>query len=324
MTTVNVTLPTKPCHNCRRRRLKCDKSVPVCQKCLSSGTECLGYGKLYLWRNGEASREPRTSKSLGELDSMLKEGRDHSSSGASLRASSLALAPLAPSQSQAYTTSSTISDLEECADTTIHWSLIDPLLKDLHRDFRYYLFHFARQLCADLVICDGPGQNPIRDLIPATAAHPLLLQVMVANSAFHVYNLSRETINTSLFGEDHKPCIVAYYRDVSRFGGPLKYSLRDALIAKQQALSLLGHAVASVNEMNFDVILVTILLFINYDLIESGKDKWKVHMEGARRLIKLLESDSFQQHQMTRLRKCLLSDLLVYVVFQRLSEIIRY
>jgi hypothetical protein len=39
----------KPCHNCRRRRLRCDRSWPGCHKCAASGQECLGYGQLFVW-----------------------------------------------------------------------------------------------------------------------------------------------------------------------------------------------------------------------------------------------------------------------------------
>lgn len=44
-------MPTisKPCHNCRRRRLRCDRSWPTCHKCAVSGQECLGYGRVFVW-----------------------------------------------------------------------------------------------------------------------------------------------------------------------------------------------------------------------------------------------------------------------------------
>lgn len=42
----------KPCHNCRRRRLRCDRSWPTCHKCAVSGQECLGYGKVFVWTQG--------------------------------------------------------------------------------------------------------------------------------------------------------------------------------------------------------------------------------------------------------------------------------
>ncbi|PHH59275.1 hypothetical protein CDD81_3511 [Ophiocordyceps australis] len=40
---------SKPCHNCRRRRLRCDRSWPSCHKCAGSGQECLGYGRVFVW-----------------------------------------------------------------------------------------------------------------------------------------------------------------------------------------------------------------------------------------------------------------------------------
>ncbi|PHH49451.1 Acriflavine sensitivity control protein acr-2 [Ceratocystis fimbriata CBS 114723] len=40
---------TKACHNCRRRRLRCDRSQPTCNKCAIGGQECLGYEKLFVW-----------------------------------------------------------------------------------------------------------------------------------------------------------------------------------------------------------------------------------------------------------------------------------
>ena len=52
---------TKPCHNCRRRRLRCDRSWPTCHKCAVSGQECLGYGKVFVWTqaiDGNGSSQP--------------------------------------------------------------------------------------------------------------------------------------------------------------------------------------------------------------------------------------------------------------------------
>lgn len=54
---------SKACHNCRRRRLKCDCSYPSCHKCSATGQECLGYGKLFLWNQGVASRGKMMGKS---------------------------------------------------------------------------------------------------------------------------------------------------------------------------------------------------------------------------------------------------------------------
>jgi hypothetical protein len=192
--------------------------------------------------------------------------------------------------------------------------LDDPLVSDLDRHSRYYLYHFATQLCEDMVVYDIPGQNPFRDLIPATSAHPLLLHIIVANSAFHIFNISHKPMIQSAYQGDRSSCLVTYYQGVNQFGGPLRSSYRDALTSKAQALSLLAQSVASVDASNIDLVLVTILLFVNFTLVESGKDKWKVHMDGAMHLIKLLGEPPYLQRPMSRLRLTILSDFLVFYI----------
>lgn len=302
----SLSLPTKACHNCRKKRWKCDRSLPVCQKCLSSGVDCLGYGKLFVWNHGVTSRGKMMGKSYKERELTKREAQAHSP-----RREPKAFSEFPSNTGVSSTDSDTLISKQQDMQMTVHRPLVDPLVQDLATDSRYYLFHFATQLCADMVSYDVPGNNPIRDLIPAVSESPLLLQIILANSAFHIFNISREPVESSTYQDERKPCLVAYYRDVSRFGGPLKSSYRDALVAKQHALSLLAQSVASVNVSNIDHILTVILLFVNYDLIESGKDKWKVHMEGARKLINLLGTPAFQQNPTSQLRKCLLSDFVV-------------
>jgi hypothetical protein len=214
------------------------------------------------------------------------------------------------SSSESSSHSSPARELDD-AEAAVQWTLLDPLVKDLNRRSRYYLYHFANYLCAEYVVHDGPGRNPIRDLIPATSDNQLLLQVILANSAFHIHNLSNQPTRPSTSDHNHRDNLVAYYSSGTRFGGPFSTSYRDALVAKQQGLALLAEAVVAINPLNIDLILVSILLFINYDLIESGRDKWKVHMEGARRLIDLVGTPEFIQQPMSQLRTALLSDFLV-------------
>ncbi|KAF1962288.1 hypothetical protein CC80DRAFT_462308 [Byssothecium circinans] len=297
--TTDLVLPTKACHNCRKRRWKCDRSLPVCQKCLSSGAECLGYGKLFVWNKGVASRGKMMGKSFEE-----RLAKNHT--------------PEEPKSEKAIMfvpeASDVLGTVGQTQQEAVSWPLIDPLVQDLDSHSRYYIHHFATQLCEDLVVYDTPGQNPMRDLIPAITAHPSLLQIILANAAFHVFNISRDPMSQSSYQQSQRPCLVAYYQAVSRFGGPMKSSYRDALLAKQQALSLLSQSVASVNESNIDLILTVILFFINYDLMDTGKGKWKVHMDGAQKLINLLGTPRFIQRPMSRLRLHVLADLLVFYI----------
>ncbi|KAF2126747.1 hypothetical protein P153DRAFT_377715 [Dothidotthia symphoricarpi CBS 119687] len=322
MSLTALNLPTKACHNCRRRRWRCDRSLPVCQKCLTSGSDCQGYGKLFVWNRGVASRGKMMGKRYEEEavsghDGTMDEAKTQTTprlvweeeEGIQRHQSESSMRDVSRESSHA---ASMQTDNETAL--TVQRPLVDPLVNDLDHHSRYYLYHFATQLCEVMVVYDMPGQNPIRDLIPATSAYPLLLHIIIANSAFHIFNLSHNPIGQSAYQTEQSPCLVAYYQAVSRFGGPLKSSYRDALVAKQQALALLAQNVATVNESNIDLILITILMFVNYALVESGRDKWKVHMEGAQKLIMLLGEPPYLQHSMSRLRLTILSDFLVFYI----------
>src|SRR6187549_2918921 len=56
-----------PCHNCRRRRLRCDRSRPECHKCAAAGRECLGYDRVFTWAGGVAIRGKMSGRSFGEV-----------------------------------------------------------------------------------------------------------------------------------------------------------------------------------------------------------------------------------------------------------------
>jgi hypothetical protein len=311
----DITLPTKACHNCRKRRWKCDRSLPVCHKCLSSDSDCLGYGKLFVWNQGVASRGKMMGKTYEEQPKSRK-------GTASIQH------PNRPEDKQAYfplvsrrqkELPENDLEVEEVPrrehEATVRTALVDPLYQDLSPNSRYYLYHYVTQICMDLVIYDGgPGHNPFRDLVAATNAYPTLLHIILAGSAHHVFNISRDPITPSTYQPDKRPCLVQYYQSVSRFGGPMKTSYADALLAKQQALSLMAKSVASLTPANADVILATILMFINYDLIESGRDKWRVHVEGARKIIERLDTPPYLQQPMSKLRLTVLSDFLIFFV----------
>ncbi|CAN9459793.1 unnamed protein product [Alternaria alternata] len=333
MSVTPFNLPTKACHNCRKRRWRCDRSLPSCQKCLSAGTECLGYGKLFVWNRGVASRGKMMGKGYEEKMEQSPAGVAAATEGAAKTQDvppTLVWQHEGSSQQQQSSdndfemvSASSVPDFSRMSEqeqnqtmamTAVQPQMTDPLVNDLDRNSRYYLYHFATQLCEVMVVYDEPGQNPIRDLIPATSAYPLLLQIIVANSAFHVFNITRNPMGQSAYQGEQSPTVMAYYQAVSRFGGPLKSSYRDALVAKQQALSLLAKSVTSVNTSNIDLILITILLFVNYALVESGRDKWKVHMDGALKLIKLLGEPPYLQRPMSRLRQTILSDFLVFYI----------
>jgi hypothetical protein len=52
------------CYTCRRRRVKCDRQLPLCAKCERTQLECLGYKKPLVWNKGVASRGKMMGKTF--------------------------------------------------------------------------------------------------------------------------------------------------------------------------------------------------------------------------------------------------------------------
>ncbi|KAK4154431.1 fungal-specific transcription factor domain-containing protein [Chaetomidium leptoderma] len=149
-----VGAPSKACHNCRRRRLRCDRSYPTCRKCWASGEECLGYGTLLRWANAPAVR----GKLVGQL--VVESSRSSPVKPASVV---LAKSPI-----------------------HIHLSLLDPLLSDLNPRARHYVHHFATAVCQDLVSFDQHDRNPFRAIIPLAGTFDFLEAIIVATGAMHL------------------------------------------------------------------------------------------------------------------------------------------
>ncbi|KAF3481384.1 acriflavine sensitivity control protein acr-2 [Arthroderma uncinatum] len=91
-----------------------------------------------------------------------------------------------------------------------------------------------------------------------------------------------------------------------------------ALAAKQKTLQLLNQSLSDIDNVDPEVILTAILLSINYELVSSGKDDWKVHVEGAQKLIDYFglsrHSDLGTHSAMGALRDHVVSDCLIYYI----------
>jgi hypothetical protein len=74
---------SKPCHNCRQRRLRCDASIPFCMKCTIANRKCLGYSQLLRWNDSSSTRGCRKPKQPEYLEKAIsiKTGRETSPDG---------------------------------------------------------------------------------------------------------------------------------------------------------------------------------------------------------------------------------------------------
>ncbi|KAI5464895.1 fungal-specific transcription factor domain-containing protein [Mariannaea sp. PMI_226] len=335
----------KPCHNCRRRRLRCDRTVPHCSKCESRGIECLGYGQLFLWTGAVASRgklagqkssaalypdaapglngrheassavrfpvaastpsdaDSDESRTVIDPDIVTSFNDDDEAAAAAAAASSVAYGDAqvacitSPNHihQQLYEYENDASSQTPTMATT-PWVLVDPLFQDMKYSQRQYLAYFSSRLCRDFVADDVPERNPFRSLLPLTQFHPLLHQVIIAASAAHMYNRSRPWLSPG---------------SLDRGDGP-RQLLVDALVAKQQVLQMMSTALQNIDSIDGDVLLASVLFLINVELIESGKNNWKAHLEGAGRIMSILPVSTVNES----LRNYLFSDCFVYYILE--------
>ncbi|KAI0439560.1 fungal-specific transcription factor domain-containing protein [Xylaria telfairii] len=257
------------CHNCRRRRLRCDQSVPACFKCSKTGQKCLGYGKIFRWvdseghagQNGRGQSGQSQSVALTvpeKPDSWCRDGvqsRKLLSDDSTLNSNRLGNKP----------------------HQTLNIFLADPLLQDLSGSSRHYLSYFASRFCQDLVVHDSAerGTNPFRELIPMSQTYSYLQHIIIAVSAVHYYHAIRNA--------------------TSGISPVAQNALIDALRARQEAIHELINIIQvsrtsnrpTETQADQDALLATVLFFVNFTLIDSGKDGWKDHLTAAGRLLSL-------------------------------------
>lgn len=154
----------KPCHNCRRRRLRCDRSWPGCHKCAVSGQECLGYGKVFVWTQGiDENGNVKPSSSGRRATSSSAPNSNPPSASSTPNQPFSAFRPPAsaapslppqlghhgmiqpqfhhhlPSRPASPAVAATESVVNDSSSSSSSGVLTDPLFQDLDRTSRYYL-----------------------------------------------------------------------------------------------------------------------------------------------------------------------------------------
>ncbi|KAI0130265.1 fungal-specific transcription factor domain-containing protein [Xylariales sp. AK1849] len=252
-------MATSNCHNCRKRRLRCDRSVPTCNKCATSSQECLGYGKIYQWTDAVASRGRLAGKkTFSPSNRSGCNNPDYPRKQALVRCESGIVAHF--------------------IETRLPSTLVDPLFQPMDGSSRFYLSYFSGRICQELVVHDSlqPVGNPFRQLIAMSTRYPFLQHILVAASAMHFSNVIRRSAPC---GEASPKVAVDAIVDALRARHKAIRGLQ-AVLDRQKLLGDDGN-----NSDEKDALLATILFFINFALIDSGKGGWRVHMKAARRLI---------------------------------------
>ncbi|KAG4434436.1 hypothetical protein IFR05_010076 [Cadophora sp. M221] len=179
-----------------------------------------------------------------------------------------------------------------------------------------YLFYFASDVCRDLVLYDDAQSNAFRQLIPLSNKYPILLQVIIANSALHLSNAYQKSLHPikparsplyptgteELIGADSIGARIQQFR-----------AYKDSLLAKQRSLHLLRSALSDIAAADIDVTLAVVLLLIECELIDSGRNNWRFHVSGARTIMKrLCLSGLSNKTPLSPLRRNLISNCIVF------------
>lgn len=161
--------PTKACHNCRRQRLRCDRSYPQCNKCTRAGKECLGYGNFFRWTGAVASRG-KFAGQTAPVASSTSSSTSPSTSSSSWSCGDLAKSPKEESQYDIADSEHQTSSDEEVQlipraqpaelELSTPWVLVDPLYQDMGSRHRLYLQY-----------CKYPIENFIDILLTVSYSH---------------------------------------------------------------------------------------------------------------------------------------------------------
>ncbi|EAU29509.1 predicted protein [Aspergillus terreus NIH2624] len=123
------------------------------------------------------------------------------------------------------------------------------------------------RICKLFIVYDSE-KNPFRSLISLALTDQTLCKAALALAARHKANSGRSF---------HEPGPVVPIQS--------RGAHYDALLFKQQAMQRLASDLSDTTSCAKDTTMASIFLLIFLDLLESGSDRWNVHLEGIKRVI---------------------------------------
>ncbi|KAL4909578.1 hypothetical protein BDW74DRAFT_174780 [Aspergillus multicolor] len=260
--------------------------------------ECLGYGKLFVWNQGVASRGKMMGKTFsapGDASDADRGEERSPPSGAQDCVLRLPTEALVGNQTPVH--------------VAISGPLLDPLYQSLDETSRRYLFHFATNVCSDLVIAASDA-NPFRRLVPLCRDYPILRHAINAAGALNVSCLHRRATNS----ESELSCGFQTLQTPRQTDASCR-ALVDALTSKQKALVLLRQALEDIDHIDVDLIVTIVHLLIIFELMSPGGDEWRAHVQGSLRLISYLQTlEPRQVSPAALIRDTITSDCLTWYI----------
>ncbi|KAM6521834.1 hypothetical protein FALCPG4_011538 [Fusarium falciforme] len=278
---------TRDCRVCTKRRIKCDRSLPSCQKCSSRALSCPGYSLLLRWDQGVASRGKLRGRKL-PLPSPSRSndppirGTTGSPGGSPWETSNPA--------------ADVVRDVIQTPHLETNAQLFNRYSSQALREM--LLCHFHDEVAPLLAWLDGP-KNPWRSLVLPLAQRSTCLHVSILGlAAAHIWVTS---------ADDEAAPVVHHFRDIS---------LRD-LNAKLN--SELGRSPVPDPSSLIEITTTIVSLCYAEMLIPNSVD-WKLHLRGCRASLDRYSSQTHQQSPQRLISQFLLEEVVYLEAFGTISS----
>ncbi|KAI1481242.1 fungal-specific transcription factor domain-containing protein [Daldinia eschscholtzii] len=168
----------KPCYNCVKRRIVCDKTDNQCVKCTKKNLKCPGYGVRYRFAKGATnSSRMLATASEGEHAKPKRPRKPYKwieCSKEKLKTVSRASKP-----------SSTMNKTSplDCSDPM---ATIPSMLSEVDPRIRLHFLHFAAHVSPFMVLFDDEANGYRHNILPVAHAEPLVQKAVCIASAFHL------------------------------------------------------------------------------------------------------------------------------------------
>lgn len=248
----------KDCQKCRTRRIKCDRTLPECRKCLSRSYTCPGYGRVLRWGQGIASRGRQAGKKVPAANVVTEEPVIYQEIQGTLETPQPIVSPRTPDQRLSPWSPTILPEL------SVH---INQITAEL-------MHHFQHDISKKLVWVDVPT-NPWRQVImPLAWASQTVLHAVLA--------LSSEDL-ASKFEEGHPRRMR-----LQRYSAVLR---NDALVSLAEQIGRMRQEDPSLklgpNETQYA--LASTLVLYNLELLGAESAKWRIHLQAAQLILQWKE-----------------------------------
>ncbi|EER45623.1 C6 finger domain-containing protein [Histoplasma capsulatum H143] len=180
------------------------------------------------------------------------------------------------------------NETERGYNPPIPLTLIDPLFQGLDKISRHYLTYFDRNFCKLMVLFEVPHNNPYRRLIQMVNVSSGLCAAMAAIGACHHLHILHYSDQSQPVERSckSKGSLLEDGEQFARSPNPnVRVAYQHLLLLKHRALCQLEQTLSNPKTRGEDAPIASALLLMVLDMVESGRGTWKLHVEGAKKLL---------------------------------------